>query len=94
MLISLADYLPFSFLLRYRWSSLPSDRSAPEDQRTLFVLVAETICLFLSQWIMSEFLAITAAAAARIIFAIHGIAAIWRVALVYKQNKYWFQAIT
>ncbi|CAF0804142.1 unnamed protein product [Adineta steineri] len=45
-------------------------------------------------WIMSEFVAITAAAAARIIFAIHGIAAIWRVALVYKQNKYWFQAIT
>ena len=43
---------------------------------------------------MSEFFAITAAAAARIIFAIHGIAAIWRVALVYKQNKYWFQAIT
>ncbi len=43
---------------------------------------------------MSEFLAITAAAAARIVFAIHGIAAIWRVALVYKQNKYWFQAIT
>ncbi|CAF0729972.1 unnamed protein product [Adineta steineri] len=46
------------------------------------------------QWFMSEFLAVTAAAAARIIFAIHGIAAIWRVALVYKQNKYWFQAIT
>ncbi|CAF4521321.1 unnamed protein product [Rotaria sp. Silwood1] len=45
-------------------------------------------------WIMSEFVAITAAAAARILFAIHGIAAIWRVALVYKQNKYWFQAIT
>ncbi|UJR23607.1 hypothetical protein I4U23_026594 [Adineta vaga] len=43
---------------------------------------------------MSEFLAVTAAAAARIIFAVHGIAAIWRVALVYKQNKYWFQAIT
>ncbi|CAF1262974.1 unnamed protein product [Rotaria sordida] len=43
---------------------------------------------------MSELVAITAAAAARILFAIHGIAAIWRVALVYKQNKYWFQAIT
>ncbi|CAM4767258.1 unnamed protein product [Rotaria magnacalcarata] len=47
-----------------------------------------------AKWIMSEFVAITAAAAARIIFAIHGIAAIWRVALVYKENKYWFQAIT
>ncbi|CAF0933657.1 unnamed protein product [Rotaria sordida] len=46
------------------------------------------------KWFMSEFLAVTAAAAARILFAIHGIAAIWRVALVYKQNKYWFQAIT
>ncbi|CAF1171307.1 unnamed protein product [Adineta ricciae] len=46
------------------------------------------------KWCMSEFLAVTAAAAARIIFAVHGIAAIWRVALVYKQNKYWFQAIT
>ncbi|CAF0774485.1 unnamed protein product [Didymodactylos carnosus] len=43
---------------------------------------------------MSEFFAVTAAAAARILFAIHGIAAIWRVALVYRKNKYWFQAIT
>ncbi|CAF3375309.1 unnamed protein product [Rotaria socialis] len=46
------------------------------------------------KWFMSQFLPVTAAAAARILFAIHGIAAIWRVALVYKQNKYWFQAIT
>ncbi|CAF3335600.1 unnamed protein product [Rotaria socialis] len=73
--------------MRYRrgtlFQSIPNiDQHLPQDKQHHL------------SWIMSEFVAITAAAAARIIFAIHGIAAIWRVALVYKQNKYWFQAIT
>ncbi|CAF0931734.1 unnamed protein product [Adineta ricciae] len=75
-----------------RTYSLPeylNDRIEQQSKRTLILSIRKCV-----KWIMSEFVAITAAAAARIIFAIHGIAAIWRVALVYKQNKYWFQAIT
>ncbi|UJR25308.1 hypothetical protein I4U23_006659 [Adineta vaga] len=67
-------------LLQYKQHNLSTEQ---------YIIQSENV-----KWIMSEFVAITAAAAARIIFAIHGIAAIWRVALVYKQNKYWFQAIT